>query len=143
MSDEGFKALIVMILVMVGGGITCGGCYVYPHYEVYEQRLKGEAELARSEAGKKVLIQEATAKAEAAKMLAQAEIERAKGVAEANRIIGESLKDNDAYLRYLWIQQLAESPGDVVYVPTEANLPIMEAGRFGRMRNEARQDGGR
>lgn len=64
-------------------------------------------------------------------LLAEAEIERAKGVAEANRIIGESLKGNEAYLRYLWIQGLQEgSTPQVVYVPTEAGLPILEAGRM-------------
>jgi hypothetical protein len=56
-------------------------------------------------------------------------IARAHGVAEANKIIGNSLKGNEAYLRYLWIHNLAESKGDVIYVPTEAGLPILEAGR--------------
>ena len=42
------------------------------------------------------------------KALAQAEIERAKGVAEANRIIGDSLKGNESYLRYLWISGLKD-----------------------------------
>ena len=67
---------------------------------------------------------------EAATLEAQAEIERAKGVAEANKIIGDSLKGNEAYLRYLWIQGLQEgATPQVVYVPTEAGLPILEAGR--------------
>ena len=77
----------------------------------------------------------ATAHEESAKHLARAEVERAKGVAEANKIIGEGLKGNEEYLRYLWIMSLehvaASSNGStVVYVPTEANLPILEAGRF-------------
>jgi regulator of protease activity HflC (stomatin/prohibitin superfamily) len=69
---------------------------------------------------------------EAAKHLAQAEIARAKGVAEANRIIGDSLKGNEDYLRYLWIHNLAEAEklgAEVIYVPTEANLPILESTR--------------
>ena len=56
-------------------------------------------------------------------------MERAKGVAEANRIIGESLKGNESYLRYLWIQNLESGSNSVVYVPTEAGLPILEAGK--------------
>jgi len=66
---------------------------------------------------------------ESAKNLAKAEIERAKGVAEANKIIGESLKGNEAYLRYLWIQSLSDGHSETIYVPTEANLPVLEATR--------------
>lgn len=81
-----------------------------------------------------MLAVEATAKRDAAKMLAEAEIERAKGVAQANRIIGDSLTNNEAYLRYLWVQSLAEGKSEVIYVPTEASLPVLEAGRLGAHR---------
>ena len=64
--------------------------------------------------------------------MGEAEVARAKGVAEANKIIGESLHNNEAYLRYLWINGLSEhgNAPTVVYVPTEAGLPILEAGRM-------------
>ena len=39
------------------------------------------------------------------------------------------LKENEAYLRYLWIQNLESGSNSVVYVPTEAGLPILEAGK--------------
>ena len=77
-----------------------------------------------------MLVEEAQAKKLSAKHLAEAEVERAKGVAEANKILGDSLKDNDAYLRYLWIQGLHDGKGETIYVPTEANFPILEAGRL-------------
>jgi len=67
--------------------------------------------------------------AQAAQSLAQAEIIRATGVARANGIIGDSLKGNEAYLRYLWIHEMAETKNQVIYIPTEAGLPILEAGR--------------
>ena len=57
-----------------------------------------------------------------------ADIERAKAAAEANTIIGESLKNNEAYLRYVWIKGLQEGNGERIYIPTEAGLPILEAG---------------
>lgn len=60
----------------------------------------------------------------------QAEVERAKATAEANRIIGESLKNNEAYLSYLWIQGLKDGTGERIYIPTEAGLPILEAGEL-------------
>lgn len=63
-------------------------------------------------------------------LLAQAEVERAKGVAKANKIIGDSLKDNEAYLRYLFVNNLADTKDQVIYIPTEAGLPILEATRM-------------
>lgn len=95
-------------------------------------KAKGEADLLESESSKKIAIESAKAKLESAKLLAQAEIERAKGVAEANKIIGDSLKNNEAYLRYLYISNLekAEQSGaQVIYIPTEAGLPILESGK--------------
>ena len=70
------------------------------------------------------------AKKESAQLLADAEVTRAEGVAKANKIIGDSLKGNESYLRYLWINGLSEKDNNtVIYVPTEANLPILEAGK--------------
>jgi regulator of protease activity HflC (stomatin/prohibitin superfamily) len=117
------------------GTIIClffiaGSMYGCPQYDVYSQRLNGEAQLAHAQASKEVAVAEAKAKMESAIHLANAEITRAKGVAEANKIIGESLKGNDSYLRYLWITEVAGKDVNktVVYVPTESNIPVMEAG---------------
>lgn len=117
-------------LILIGGLATVGmvGC---PHYAVYSQRLHGEALLAHAQSAKEVAVAEAKAKMESASLLAQAEVARARGVAQANEIIGASLKNNEAYLRYLWITDVAGAAGGktVVYVPTETNLPILEATR--------------
>lgn len=48
---------------------------------------------------------------------------------KANEIIGDSLKDNEAYLRWLWIEELSTTQNQVIYVPTESGLPILEAGK--------------
>lgn len=101
-----------------------------PQYWVYQQNLAGQAELAEAEWTKKIMIEDAKAKKESARLLAEAEIERAHGVAEANAIIGDSLRDNEAYLRYLWIQGLHDGKNETIYIPTEANLPIIEATRL-------------
>lgn len=105
------------------------GMYGCPRYNVWEQGLTGQAELARAEQNRKIAVQEAEAKKDSATSLAEAEVIRAKGVAQANKIIGDSLKDNESYLRYLWIQQLSDNKQNVIYVPTEAGLPILEAGK--------------
>ncbi len=59
---------------------------------------------------------------------AEIAIAKAKGIAESNKIIAGSISEN--YLRYLWIDGLKTSEKQIVYVATEANLPIMEAGRL-------------
>ena len=100
-----------------------------PIYNVWTKEMSGKADLANAEWSKQIAIEEAKAELESASLKAAAEVERAKGVAEANAIIGDSLKDNDAYLRYLWIQGLHDGSSETIYIPTEANLPILEAGR--------------
>jgi regulator of protease activity HflC (stomatin/prohibitin superfamily) len=106
------------------------GMWGCPKYEVYSSRQQGMALLAHAQFSREVAVAEAKAKAEAAEMLAQADVARAKGAAQANKIIGDSLKNNEAYLRYLWIQNLEQAKDQqVIYVPTEAGLPILEAGK--------------
>ena len=97
--------------------------------KVWRMDYSGRALLKKAENERKVQIEDAKAKLESAKLHAKAEIERAKGVAEANQIIGSSLKGNESYLRYLWIQTLNNDSNDVIYIPTEGNLPILEAGQ--------------
>lgn len=103
--------------------------YWMPQYRVWSQEMEGRAEFAKAEQNRRIKIEEAKANLESQKFNAEAEVERAKGVAESNRIIGEGLKNNEAYLRYLWIKGLNDGSGEVIYIPTEAGLPILEAGK--------------
>jgi regulator of protease activity HflC (stomatin/prohibitin superfamily) len=96
---------------------------------IWIAETNGKARFAEAEQDRQIRVREAQAKLDAAKFESESEIERARGVAEANKIIGESLKNNEAYLRYLWVQGLNDNSGEVIYVPTEANLPILEAGK--------------
>lgn len=116
-----FLAVCFVLVVL-----SMGGC---PYYNVWQQDLAGKAALARATQDRQIAVLEALAKKEAASNLADAEIERAKGVAKANQIIGDSLRNNEEYLRYLWIDGLQQNKSQVIYVPTEANLPILEAGK--------------
>src|SRR5438105_4939893 len=97
------EIFITVFLTLLVGAVIWAGMWGCPQYNVWQQGLAGNAELKRAEFNRQVAIQEAKAKEESAKHLAQAEIYRAQGVAQANVIIGESLKGNEAYLRYLWI----------------------------------------
>jgi regulator of protease activity HflC (stomatin/prohibitin superfamily) len=124
-SLKGLIGLVFIAFLVVGGGV--GGCmYGMPMYNVYHQQMEGEAELAKANFSKQVAVQEAHAKMESAKLLADAEVLRAEGVAKANKIIGDSLTNNEAYLRYLFVNNLEHTQNQVIYVPTEANLPILE-----------------
>jgi regulator of protease activity HflC (stomatin/prohibitin superfamily) len=109
---------IVLVVVFLVGG---------PQYNVWTQSLNGKAELQKAEYTRQVAVLEAQAKMDSASKLADAEIARAKGVAEANRIIGDSLKDNPRYLQYLYItglQEGSEKGNRTIYVPTEGGMPV-------------------
>ena len=122
------KVVIGVVAVVLVFG--CVAMFGLPVYSVWQQNKVGEAELARAEQNRQIAIQEAKAKEESAKSLANAEVIRAEGVAKANQIIGDSLKNNDAYIHYLWIEAIRESKSDVIYIPTEAGIPITESSRF-------------
>jgi hypothetical protein len=120
--------LIFMILFTIFIFENCGAVScVYPPMDIYIQKSIGEAELEKAKFTKRIAIEEATAKLESAKLLNEAEILRAKGTAEANKILGNSLKNNEAYLRYLWIESVKETKSDKIYIATEAGMPILEA----------------
>ena len=124
---EKFDKIIISIVSIVIVGIFIAVATI-PVYNVWARELSGKAELKEAEWSKQIAIEEAQARLESAKFDAQSEVEKAKGVAEANEIIGDSLKNNTAYLTWRWIEGLHDDHTDVIYVPTEANIPIMEAG---------------
>ena len=114
-------AAIILLLVFLIG---------YPQYRVYSQRLAGEAALAEAQSSRQVAILEARAKKESAISLADAEVIRAKGAAQANAILQDSLGGPEGYLRYLQIQALEGTKASLIYVPTEAGLPVTESRRL-------------
>ena len=114
--------IAILLVVIVGLFIAV------PYYNVWQQEMSGRAEFAKAEQNRKIKIEEAKANLEAEKLNAQAEIERAKGAAEAIRIENGSL--TPAYIQYLWVRQQASlNDKTVIYIPTETNLPILEANR--------------
>lgn len=124
---KSWVVLIVTALFLITGGV--GSCmYISPKYNVWKQEMDGKAEFAKAEQNRKIKIEEAKANLEAEKLNAQAEIERAKGAAEAIRIENGSI--TPAYIQYLWVrQQNANTNNKIIYIPTEAGLPVLEAGR--------------
>lgn len=116
----------IVILSIVASVILIASMMVgLPRYGVYRKSLRGEASLREAEWDRQIAIKEAEAKKESASFEAAAEVIRAEGVALANKIIGDSLQNNEGYLRYLWIQGLHDGNSETVYIATEAGLPIM------------------
>lgn len=122
MSKLGFGATIILVAILAG-------CFfVVPYYNVWQQEMSGKAEFAKAEQNRKIKVEEAKANLEAEKLNAQAEIERAKGAAEAIKIENGSI--TPAYIQYLWVRQQNNlNDKTVIYIPTETNLPVLEASR--------------
>ena len=122
MNKLGILAAIVFVAIVVGCFVTI------PYYNVCQQEMSGKAEFAKAEQNRKIRIEEAKANLEAEKLNAQAEIERAKGAAEAIKIENGSI--TPAYIQYLWVRQQSNlNDKTVIYIPTETNLPVLEAAR--------------
>lgn len=115
--------LIVVVLVLVG----------LPTYNVYRKQMAGKAAYEQAVQDRRIRVLEAQASLDSARLTAQAEIERARGTNEANRIMSESLGGPDNYLRWAYIHMLQETAGrgdrQVIYIPTEAGMSILEAGQ--------------
>ena len=105
------KSPVIRDLALLAVALIIAGMWGCPQYKVWQQGLAGEAELKRAEQNRRVRVLEAQANLDSAKLLNQAEVERAKGVADANKIIAEGLGGPEGYLRYLWIQGLNDGKG--------------------------------
>jgi hypothetical protein len=122
--------VIVAALVLVG----------LPTYNVYSKQMQGKAAYEEAVQNRRIRVLEAQAALDSAQLTAQAEVARARGTNEANRIMAESLGGPDNYLRWAYIDMLKETAGksgrETIYIPTEAGMPLLEAGRVSRRQTE-------
>ena len=115
-----FWGAAIVLFILFSGIIGC------PYYNVWQQEISGKAEFAKAEQNRKIKIEEAKANLESEKLNAQAEIERAKGAAEAIKIENGQL--TTTYIQYLWVRQQSNNQiQKIIYIPTEASMPILEA----------------
>lgn len=118
----------VVVIVLVAGALVG-----LPTYNVYSKQMAGRAAYEQAVQDRRIRVLEAQAALDSARLTAQAEIERAKGTNEANRIMAESLGGPENYLRWAYIHMLEETSGkegrQTIYIPTEAGMPILEAGQ--------------
>jgi regulator of protease activity HflC (stomatin/prohibitin superfamily) len=106
-----------------------------PKYNVWQQEMAGKAEMAKAEQNRKILVEEAKARLEAEKLNAQAEIERARGMAEAMKLENGTL--NETYNQYLFIRTLEKiadkgSLPQIIYLPSEGMVPVMDLNKHAK-----------
>jgi len=111
--------MVGVILVVATMVALLSGC------RVWTAERQGQAELARARYAKQVIEVEAEQRLIAETFFAEAEVVRAKGIAEAMEIINAELTPE--YLKHFWIRTLAEHD-NVIYVSIESGFPAF----FGR-----------
>ena len=116
--------IVFVICLLISAGIIFG----YPNYMVWEQRKQGEAALAKATQDRQTKVQEA-----------EAEQEAASKQAEANRILGESVREYPEAMEQKWVEAFANTSNQVIYLPTEASVPITESGRMAMKRQEEKE----
>lgn len=113
---------IIIGIVLVGsliGGVMWG----IPQYNVYSKDMSGRAVLAYAENERKAMIAQASAERDSAQLRA-----------DAIEIIGEAAQMYPEYRQQEFIGAFANClekgcASQIIYVPTEANIPITEAGK--------------
>jgi regulator of protease activity HflC (stomatin/prohibitin superfamily) len=102
----------------------------YPKWRVWASQKQGEADLQQAHKEQQIQVSKAQGRLDAAKLNKEAAIIEAEAVSAQIEKIGQQLTEHDLYLKWQWIKMMEERPeSSVIYVPTEANLPILEATR--------------
>jgi hypothetical protein len=104
-------------------GLIVGVMFGMPLYRVWAADYNGRAVLVQAEQTRQVLVTQANAEREAATARA-----------EAIAIVGRAAQEFPEYRQQEFLGAFAEALKDgkmsqIIYVPTEANVPLMEAGR--------------
>ena len=120
----GVGAVVGSIIVIIG--LIALAMWGLPRYRVWAAEMRGRAELSQAEFNKQIIVREAEARLEAERLNAQAEVARAEGAAQAMYAVQDAL--TETYIRYLWVRTMQDNQ-NIIYVPTEASLPILEAGQ--------------
>lgn len=139
----------VSTMIWIGSGVvaivllwTLAG---YPVWRVWASHKQGQADLQRAKNEQQIQIAQAQSRLDAAELNKKAAVIEAQAVALQINEIGKQLTEHDLYLKWQWIKMMEDTAKEgtmdtsVIYVPTEANLPILEASRL-RMRQDENED---
>lgn len=115
------KCVVGCVILVIGAIFTF--LFAGPYYSVWQQGMTGKARLQRAEQEKRILIE-----------TARAEVEAAALQKEAIELVGQAARSFPEYRQQQFILAFAEALQEgnihqIVYVPTEASIPITEAGK--------------
>ena len=118
----GIAATVILFWALVG----------YPRWRVWAAHQAGLADLQKAKSEQQIQIAHAQSRLDAAELNKKAAIIEAEAVSEQIKTIGRELSNHGLYLRWQWIKMMEETDtkATTIYVPTEANLPILEATRL-------------
>ena len=127
-SNVGFWVVFGIACVVI---ITLWFLIGYPRYHVWSAKKSGEADLQEAHQEQQIQVSRAQGRLDAATKNKEAAIIEAEAVAAQIDTIGKQLTQHDLYLKWQWIEMMKEHSDDAtIYIPTEAGLPILEAGRL-------------
>ena len=115
------RAILSVSSLVLFLGLSAAVAFGYPQYKVWEQGKAGEAALAKATQDRQIKVQEA-----------EAEQEAASKQAEANRILGESIRQYPESMEQKWVEAIEKTSNQVIYLPTEASVPITESARMAK-----------
>jgi regulator of protease activity HflC (stomatin/prohibitin superfamily) len=130
MKDFGIGLMAFSLGVLILGATLGGSVAVWQNLRVYvaehtvlTEELRGEAEFKRAEQNRLILIEQAKAEEQAATFRAN-----------AIGIVGQAAKDFPEYRTQEFLGAFGEALTSdnihkIIFVPTEAGIPITEAGR--------------
>jgi len=113
---------IILVIVLLAISFIIALFFGLPVWHVWKSEKSGQALFAQSESGRRVLVSQAEAERDAARLRA-----------EAIGIVGAAAKNFPEYRQQEFIGAFADAMKEchptIIYVPTEAGIPIVEAGR--------------
>ena len=119
-----FIGIVIAVMCMVWG------LFGSPIWKVWAQEKQGEADLMQAHKEQQIQVSKAQGRLDAAELNKKSAIVEAEAVSAQIEKIGKQLTEHDLYLKWQWIKMMEERPdSSVIYVPTETNLPILEAGK--------------
>lgn len=119
-SQKGSSELVVLVIAV---GLVFALLFaVWPYYKVWSQEMRGKAALAEARQSKMIQVEQA-----------RAELDSAQLRAEAIKTIGIASQKYPEYRTQEFIGAFGEALREgqinqIIYVPTEGNIPILEAG---------------
>lgn len=123
--NENRRVGIIILVIIIGVlALTASLFWILPVWNVWRSGLSGEAALKRAEQTRQILVTQARAEKESAGLRA-----------EAISIVGKAAKDFPEYRQQEFLGAFAEALKEgkisqIMYVPTEADIPITEASRL-------------